>query len=44
MAKCEQITILDKSFLLRRPFVGTISMNLMKEIEKDILRTIGIII
>ncbi|MHB8481116.1 MAG: type II toxin-antitoxin system PemK/MazF family toxin [Nitrospiria bacterium] len=36
MAKCEQITTLDKSFLLRGPFAGTISRNLMKDIEKII--------
>lgn len=43
MAKCEQITTLDKSFLLRGPFAGTIRPVLMKEIEKAIQRAIGII-
>ena len=42
MAKCEQITTLDKSFLLRGPFAGTISSSLMEEIEKAVQRAIGI--
>ena len=42
MAKCEQVTTLDKSFLLRGPFAGTISPSLMQEIEKAIQRAIGI--
>ena len=42
MAKCEQVTTLDKSFLIRGPFAGTISSSLMQEIEKAILRSIGI--
>ena len=42
MAKCEQITTLDKSFLIRGPFAGTISPSLMQEIEKAIQRAIGI--
>lgn len=42
MAKCEQITTLDKSLLIRGPFAGTISPSLMQEIEKAIQRAIGI--
>lgn len=42
MAKCEQVTTLDKSFLVRGPFAGTISASLMREIEKAIQRAIGI--
>lgn len=42
MAKCEQITRLDKSFLLRGPFAGIITPSLMEEIEKAIQRAIGI--
>lgn len=42
MAKCEQVTTLDKSFLLRGPFAGTISPALMREVEKAIQRAIGI--
>ena len=44
MAKCEQMTTLDKSFLIRGPFAGTISPSLMQEIEKAIQRAIGIVI
>jgi mRNA-degrading endonuclease toxin of MazEF toxin-antitoxin module len=40
--KCEQVTTLDKSFLIRGPFAGTISPSLMREIEKAIQRAIGI--
>ena len=40
MAKCEQITTLDKSFLVRGPFSGIISM--MHEVEKAIMWAIGI--
>lgn len=43
MAKCEQITTLDKSFLLRGPFAGTISPAKMQEIEKAIQWAIGIL-
>ena len=42
MTKCEQVTTLDKSFLIRGPFAGTISSSLMREIEKAIHRAIGI--
>ena len=42
MAKCEQITTLDKSFLIRGPFAGTINPSLMQEVEKAIQRAIGI--
>jgi mRNA interferase MazF len=44
MAKCEQVTTLDKSFLIRGPFAGTISTSLMREVEKAIQRAIGIVI
>ena len=43
MAKCEQVTTLDKSFLVRGPFAGTISPSLMREIEHAIQRAIGIV-
>ena len=42
IAKCEQITTLDKSFLLRGPFAGFINPSLMREVEKAIQRAIGI--
>ena len=44
MAKCEQVTTLDKSFLIRGPFAGTISPSIMREIEKAIQRAIGIVV
>jgi mRNA interferase MazF len=43
MAKCEQVTTLDKAFLLRGPFAGTISPFLMQDIEKAIQIAIGIL-
>ncbi|MBI4370372.1 MAG: type II toxin-antitoxin system PemK/MazF family toxin [Elusimicrobia bacterium] len=42
MAKCEQITTLDKSFLIRGPFAGVISAAKIIDIEKAIQRAIGI--
>lgn len=42
MAKCEQVTTLDRSFLIRGPFAGTVSAALMQEVEKAIQRAIGI--
>ncbi|MBW1715494.1 MAG: type II toxin-antitoxin system PemK/MazF family toxin [Deltaproteobacteria bacterium] len=44
MAKCEQITTLDKSFLIHGPFSGTISPMRMTEVERAIQRAIGIVI
>ncbi len=43
MAKCEQITTIDKSFLIRGPFSGTISPQKMAEVEKAIQCAIGVI-
>jgi len=43
MAKCEQVTTLDKAFLLRGPFAGTISPSLIQDIEKAIQFAIGIL-
>ena len=43
MAKCEQITCLDKSFLVRGPFSGSISPAKMTEVEKAIQQSIGIL-
>ncbi len=44
MAKCEQITTLNKSFLIRGPFSGTISPMMMTEVERAIQRAVGIVI
>jgi mRNA interferase MazF len=43
MAKCEQITTLDKSFLVRGPFAGALSAGRMAEIEKAVMRAIGMV-
>ncbi len=37
MAKCEQVTTIDKSLLISGPFAGMISDEKMKEIEKAIM-------
>ena len=42
MAKCEQITTLDKSFLVRGPFSGVIKNGRMDEVEKAIQIAIGV--
>ena len=44
VAKCEQITTLGKSFLIRGPFSGTISSVKMSEVEKAIQIAIGVIL
>jgi mRNA-degrading endonuclease toxin of MazEF toxin-antitoxin module len=44
MVKCEQVTTLHKSFLIRGPFSGAISPEKMVEVEKAIQRAIGIVI
>jgi len=43
MAKCEQITTIDKSLLIRGPFAGKISKENMIKIEKAIMIAIGVI-
>lgn len=43
MAKCEQVTTIDKSLLIRGPFAGKISREKLKEIEKAMQIAIGII-
>ncbi len=42
VAKCEQITTVDRSLLSVRPIGGTLSGPRMTEIEKGILRAIGV--
>ena len=44
MAKCEQVTTLDKTFLLRGPFAGTISLANLAAVERAIMRAIGLVI
>jgi len=43
MAKCEQITTLDKSFLVKGPFAGTVSVKKIKEIEEAVKIAVGIL-
>jgi mRNA-degrading endonuclease toxin of MazEF toxin-antitoxin module len=43
MAKCEQVTTIDKSSLIRGPFAGKVSNERMEEIEKAIMIAIGVI-
>ena len=43
MAKCEQITTIDKTMIVRRAFVGKVSGKKMNEIEKAVMIAIGII-
>jgi mRNA-degrading endonuclease toxin of MazEF toxin-antitoxin module len=42
MAKCEQVTTLDKVLLLRGPFSGAISPEKMLAVDRGIQRAIGI--
>jgi mRNA-degrading endonuclease toxin of MazEF toxin-antitoxin module len=44
MAKCEQLTTLDKAFLLRGPFAGAIQEETMREVERAIMRAVGIVV
>lgn len=43
IAKCEQVTTLDKSLLVRGPFGGRISHEHLNDIERGIMRAIGCI-
>ena len=41
MAKCEQITTLDKSLLVRGPFAGRVPQPLLDEVVRAIRRAVG---
>ena len=43
MAKCEQVTTIDKFLFIRGPFAGKVSDEKMEEIEKVIMIAIGVI-
>ncbi len=43
MAKCEQLTTIDKALLIRGPFAGMIGNEKMLEIEKAIMIAIGVL-
>ena len=42
MVKCEQLTTIDKSLLIRGPFAGKISNEKIKEIERAAMIAIGL--
>ena len=44
MAKCEPLTTLDRGFLLRGPFAGKIREATMADIERAIMRAIGMVV
>jgi len=44
MAKCELVTTLDKIFLIRGPLGGVITAAQMREVEKAIMRAIGVVV
>ena len=44
MAKCEQLTTLDKGFLLRGQFAGKVHDATMVEIERAIMRSIVLVV
>jgi mRNA interferase MazF len=41
MAKCEQITTLDKRFLVRGPFGGRVSAPLLDQVVRAVRRALG---
>ena len=43
MAKCEQLATLDKELLIAGPFTGKLSDQKLKEIERGIMISIGVI-
>lgn len=43
MAKCEHVTTIDKSLLVRGPFGGAISSQCLRDIERAIMCAIGCI-
>lgn len=42
MAKCEQITTLDKSLLIRGPFAGKVPQEILREVLRAIMNTLGV--
>jgi mRNA-degrading endonuclease toxin of MazEF toxin-antitoxin module len=41
MAKCEQLTTLDKQFLVRGPFAGRVPEALLEDVVRAVRRSIG---
>ncbi|MCI0691416.1 type II toxin-antitoxin system PemK/MazF family toxin [candidate division KSB1 bacterium] len=44
MAKCELVATLDKIFLIRGPLGGQITAAQLREVEKAIMRAIGMVV
>jgi len=44
MAKCEQVTTLDNTLLLRGPFAGTVTAQTLMAVEHGIMRSIGVVV
>lgn len=44
MAKCEQVTTLDKSLLIRGPFADVVPEDVMSQVERGIMRAIGLVL
>ena len=44
MAKCEQVTTLEKTLLVRGPFAGRVSEATLADVERGIMRAIGVVI
>lgn len=44
MAKCEQVTTLDKSLLIRGSFAGKVPGDIMTQVEQGIMRAIGLVV
>lgn len=44
MAKCEQVTTLHKSRLIRGPFAGKVAEQIMAQVEQGIMRAIGLVV
>ena len=42
MARCENVSYVHKSRLGRGPLAGTISAALMRDVERGLLRSLGI--
>jgi mRNA-degrading endonuclease toxin of MazEF toxin-antitoxin module len=44
MAKCEQVTTIDKIFITSGPLGGAITPAQMREVEKAVMRAVGIVV
>ena len=44
MAKCEQVTTLTKSLLIKGPFAGKVSERILAQVQQGIMRAIGLVV